>query len=203
MNSDVKAIEFYFDLSSPYGYIGAQGIESVASRHGREVNWLPILLGPILKQTGHRPLAQVPLMGEYSLHDIERCCRRLKIDFVLPDPFPIPTVTAARACYWLQQQNPEAAKQLALALYHAYFAENHNISRTPVVLEICRQQGLDEEALEAALTGQELKDRLRQATADAMAKGVFGSPFFIVDGEPFWGADRLRDLDRWLETGGW
>jgi len=203
MNNNLKVIDFYFDLSSPYGYIGAQGIAQLASRHQHVVNWHPILLGPILQKTGHKPLAQVPLLAEYSLHDLERCCRRLQIDFALPDPFPIPTVTAARACYWLQEHDTEAAKQLALALYRAYFTGNRNISRTPIVLEVCRQQGIYTGALEQALNGQELKNRLRQATADAMARGVFGSPFFIVADEPFWGADRLADLERWLSTGGW
>ncbi len=203
MSNNPKIIDFYFDLSSPYGYIGAQGIAAVAGRHDYAVCWKPILLGPILKQTGHKPLAQVPLMGEYSLHDIQRCCRRLNIDFVLPDPFPIPTVTAARACYWQQNFDAEAAKQLILALYRAYFTENRNISRAPVVLEVCREQGLDVTALTEALTGQALKDHLRQATANALSRGVFGSPFFIVDDEPFWGADRLPDLDDWLTEDGW
>ncbi len=203
MTNHLQIIDFYFDLSSPYGYIGAQGIEPVASRYGYQVRWHPILLGPILKQTGHKPLAQVPLLGEYSLHDIKRCCRRLSIDFTLPDPFPIPTITAARAYYWQQNLDSGAAKQLARAFYRAYFAENRNISRVSVVLEVCKELGLDSRALEQALSGQALKDQLRQATADAAARGVFGSPFFLVAGEPFWGADRLHDLDLWLREGGW
>ncbi len=72
-----------------------------------------------------------------------------------------------------------------------------------MVVELAARAGADADETRAALANQAVKDRLRQETDAAMARGVFGSPFFIVDGEPFWGNDRLDEVDKWLETGGW
>lgn len=197
-----KLIDFYFDFSSPYGYLASEKIDAIAEKHGRKVRWHPILLGVVFRETGAVPLTKAPLKGEYSLHDFSRSARFMGVPYVHPANFPIATQHAARTYYWLHAQDCGRARAFAHAAYRAFFAEGRDISDLAVVLDLAAAQGADRDLLSEALAGQALKDRLKSACEDAIGKGVFGSPYLVVDGEPFFGADRLPQLERWLETGG-
>lgn len=196
-------IEFYFDFSSPYGYLAAQEVERIGETHGRAVTWKPILLGVVFPTTGSQPLLNIPMKGDYARIDLPRVARRIGVPFTLPTPFPFMSVAAARAFYWLADQDVAKAKGLAKAVFHGSFGEGRDMSGAGAVVEVAGGLGIDPAALGAALQAQEVKDRLRAEVDGAIGKGVFGSPFFLVDGEPFWGNDRLTDVERWLETGGW
>ncbi len=194
-----EPIDFYFDFSSPYGYLASTEIDALAARHGRSVTWRPFVLGAAFKLTGQRALTEQPLRGDYARRDFARSARLLGVPLKMPEPFPFFALAASRACYWVEV--PSQAKALAKALYHTAFGEGRDITPVPVVAEIAR--GLGIEGLEQGLEQPATKAALRDATDQALARGVFGSPFFFVDGEPFWGHDRLGQLDRWLATGGW
>ncbi len=198
-----KEIAFYFDFSSPYGYLASLVIDDLAARHGRDVTWRPILLGAIFKETGSAPLLTIPLKGDYARRDILRSARRVNTPFHLPPDFPFSSVPACRAYYALMGEDPRAAKRLAAALYEEAFAKGQDISAGESVLAIAAREGLDAQKLSQSMGSVEIKARLREEVDAAMAKGVFGSPFSIVEGEPFWGYDRLADLESWLESGGW
>jgi len=201
-----QPIDFYFDFTSPYGYLASTRIEAIASRHGRDINWHPIVLGFVFKITGSQPLVSIPLKGDYAKMDIERSARQYGIAYQMPDNFPVGTVAAARSCLWLAstefENNPRKATELIHALYHAYFVNNIDISDSANVLRTAGSIGIDESVLNAALETAEVKGLLKSAVDDAVKKGVFGSPFILLDGEPFWGHDRLELVDHWLETGG-
>lgn len=200
---NAQPIEFYFDFSSPYGYLASCQIDAIAERHGRKALWRPYLMGAAMKLTGRKPLVVQPMIADYTRIDLARSARRAGVKFSLPDPFPVATVAACRAFYWLWTQDREKAKSLAQALYVAYFVEGRNIGEPEVVLDVARALGVDHDALSTALQDPAVKARLKEVTDDAIARGIFGSPFFIVDGEPFWGSDHLREVNEWLETGGW
>jgi 2-hydroxychromene-2-carboxylate isomerase len=196
------SLDFYFDFSSPYGYFGAMRIEELAERHGRMVHWHPVLLGVVFKTTGGAPLPQIPMKGEYSLRDFARSARYLGIPYRQPTAFPISTQAAARAMLWARREAGESrAVELALAIYRAYFVEDINISEPAEIARIGAALGFDPAALEAALGTPEIKDALRLEVEQAMARGVFGSPFVIADGEPFWGVDRFEQLEAFLKNG--
>lgn len=199
----MKAIDFYFDFSSPYGYLGACLIDDLAARHGRTVDWHPILLGPVFQQSGNAPLVGQPLKGDYARRDFPRMARFLKIPFVLPDPFPIATVAAARAFYWVKDQDVALAVRFARALLQRFYVDGKDIGSAASVLEVADSLGIDRAALEAALGDAAVKARLKDEVDQAIARGVCGSPFFIIDGEPFWGCDRLPQVEAWLQSGGW
>lgn len=203
MSSSAKAIDFYFEFSSPYGYIASQLAEDVERRLGRPLKWRPMLLGPVFKITGQAPLVDIPLKGEYSKRDFTRTARLHKVPYRHPEKFPINTVAGCRAFYWADDQDPAKARALAKALYRAYFAEGTDISAAPAVVEIAKSAGLDGAKLAAALEDPALKARTFKEVEAAIAAGVFGSPFFIVDGEPFWGVDRMPMVEDWVRTGGW
>lgn len=197
-------LDFYFDFSSPYGYIAACRIDELAAKHRREVNWRPFMLGATFKLTGGKPLTEFPLKGEYSKHDFARSARLHGIPFRMPSRFPLPTITAARAFYWLEEQDPALARRFALAVYRAFFAEDRDISDNAVLSEIGSSLGIDAAAMLEGTQKPEIKEKLKQVTDEAIGKrGVFGSPFIFVDDEPFWGADRLEMVDQWLARGGW
>ncbi|MCM8595187.1 2-hydroxychromene-2-carboxylate isomerase [Accumulibacter sp.] len=197
-----EPIDFYFDFSSPYGYLASEKIDELASRHGRKVHWRPILLGVIFQHTGAAPLTMVPLKGEYSLRDFSRSARFLDIDYTHPETFPLPTQHAARAYYWLHDRDCAKAREFAHSVFRALYVEGRDISMIDVVLDLAARQGFVREELVTALGGGELKERLRAECATALARGVFGSPYIIVDGEPFFGVDRLPQIERWLASGG-
>lgn len=196
-------IDFYFDFSSPYGYLAAEQIEGLAARHGRKVAWRPILLGAVFPRTGSQPLLNIPLKGDYARRDLARSARLLGIPFQLPATFPFMSVAACRAFYWLHDRDSEKAVVLAKALFRAAFAEGHSIDSAESVVTVAESLGVDGEQLSAALKDPAVKARLRTEVEAAISEGVFGSPLFVIDGEPFWGHDRLDHIDLWLQEGGW
>ncbi len=195
-----KPIEFFFDFSSPYGYLAACRAAHIEQSTNRSVEFRPYLMGAVFKTTGRKPLNNHPLVWDYARNDISRSARRLNISFSLPDPFPVVTASACRAFYWTRSREGEdAARALAMRLLHAYFADGRNISKTDVVAEIT---GGDPDTVTTALNDESLKNDLRRLTDEAASRGIFGSPFFLVDGEAFWGNDRVDDVIRWA-NGAW
>ena len=198
-----QPLDFYFDFSSPYGYLAAEKINALAARHGRGVRWQAILLGAVFKLNGQQPLTEIPIKGDYSRHDMLRSARWMDVPFRMPSRFPISTVAAARLFYWLDGQDAALAQNFALAAYRAYFAEDRDISKTETVADIAATFNIDKAAALAAMNDNTVKERTRSAVDAAIALGVFGSPYIVVDGEPFWGADRLEQIDAWLSKGPW
>lgn len=202
-----NSIDFYFDFSSPYGYLASTRIEAIAERYGRAVNWHPILLGAIFKVSGQAPLTTYPLRGEYAIHDFARAARENKTPYKQPDPFPVSTVAAARACCWIKQSNDSSVTAKLAPFVHAtfkaYYVEGRNISEPDNILEIAESLDINKAALAEGLADQSIKDALKDAINQAMEVGVFGSPTTVIDGELFWGSDRLEQVDRWLSRGGW
>lgn len=195
-------IDFYFDFSSPYGYFAAMRIDALAAKYGRSVAWHPVLLGVVFKTTGTAPLATLPLKGTYSLHDFARSARFHGIPYRKPDDFPISTVSAARAMLWVRKQHGDAkAIEFGKAVYQAYFAEGIHIGKVENIVQIASRLDIDGAALAGGINDPAIKDQLRADVEEAMSKGVFGSPYMIVDGEPFWGFDRFDQLEAFLKNG--
>jgi 2-hydroxychromene-2-carboxylate isomerase len=198
-------IAFYFDFISPYGYFASRQVEALAARHGRTVDWRPMLLGvAVLKVMGLKALLDTPLKGDYVRRDVLRQARRLGIplgrDLNASVGNPLPP---ARAFYWVKQHHPQLAAPLAHALFHAFWAEGRDLSTPEAVAAIALPAGLEPEAVIAGATSDEAATLLRNAVAASIQAGIFGSPTLVVDGEPFWGSDRLREVDEWLACGGW
>ena len=194
-------IEFYFDFTSPYSYLASEMIEPLAARHDRTVAYRPTLLGAAFKVSGQRALTEIPMKGDYSRRDLARCARFYGIPFQLPDPFPVSTVTAARACLVLQREHPLLAVPFIHRMFRAFFVQGRNISAAEVVGAVLAETGVDATAVLEAAVQPGNKEALKAAVDASIARGVFGAPFFIVDEEPFWGSDRLPQVERWLAAG--
>lgn len=198
------SIDFYFDFASPYGYFASHRIDELAAKYGRAVAWRPFLLGAAFKLTGAKPLSQQsPIRADYFAHDWERLARRFKVPFRIPEGFPHAAVASSRAFYWLDDRDPTMAKAFARRIYGAYFGEGRDFTSAEMVAGEAAALGVDRTELLPALQDPAVKDRLKREVDAAIGRGVFGSPSFFVDGEMFWGHDRLEEVEEWLERGGW
>jgi len=194
-------IDFYFDFSSPYGYLASEQIDALGAKHGRAVMWHSIVLDAQFQPQGGMKIPAALMRTEYVRRDVERSAAYFGIPYKEPVPYPVHTEHAARAFQWLSDRNPDEARAFAHAVFRAYFVDGRNIAETAVLLEIADALKLDREDVSAAFSDAATKARLKAEIDLAEARGVFGSPFFIVEGEGFWGNDRLLQLERWLAQG--
>jgi 2-hydroxychromene-2-carboxylate isomerase len=195
-------IEFWFDFSSPYSYLASEKIEELAARHGRTVAFKPTLLGVIFRSTGGVPLTElVPPKANYFAKDFERSARYAGVPFKNPSMFPIATVGTARAFLWLQSQDESMATRFLHAAFRAYFAQDRNIGEPEVIGMLAREAGADPVAVARGAQEPAIKDRLKALVDESIGRGIFGAPTIFVDGEMFWGHDRLPQVERWLASG--
>jgi 2-hydroxychromene-2-carboxylate isomerase len=198
-----EPIQFYYDFASPYGYLASTRIATLAAKHGRTVQWKPILLGVALKTTALPPTPSIPLKGDYSRHDMERTARLMGVPLKIPSKFPIASQSPARVVHWLESQGAARQEEATRALYRAYMVEDKDISSPEVTADVATSFGLERQQVLDLIADPAVKEKLKLESEAAVQRGVFGSPFIFVDGEPFWGCDRLPQVERWLETGGW
>lgn len=207
MTDDSKIIDFYFDFSSPYGYLASRRIEALAARHNRTVHWHPILLGVIFKVSQQAPLLNYPLKGDYAKHDFARSAREHGTPYRHPTHFPVSGVAACRAWYWMSEHGDASIASKAQAFLHAvldaYYRDDRHIGEPATIVDIAAEIGVPRDAVQQALADDTVKARVKAVMEAVIAAGIFGSPTMVVDGEMFWGNDRLEQLDRWLERGGW
>jgi 2-hydroxychromene-2-carboxylate isomerase len=194
-------IDFYFDFSSPYSYITSEWIEALAARHGRTVRWHAVLLGVTFQAAELKPPVAHPIKREYVLRDFARSARFEGLPYTQPEAFPIPTQNAARVFWWLNENDPERAVAWARACLRAYFARGVNLSDPQALKALAGEFGIEPEHAEAVWNEPAWKERLKRANEAAVAVGMFGAPYVLIDGEPFWGNDRKGQIERWLAQG--
>ncbi len=198
-------IEFYFDFISPFGYFAALQIDALAEKYSRTVRWQPFNLRTVATAVGFdKPMVAYPIKGAYFRHDVPRLARLYGVaPWNVADMRTANVAVAARAFYWTAERDETAAKRLALRVYHALYCEATNACDPDWIAAAVAELGLDAHAYRQSVDDPELKARYKRLTDEAMEKGVFGSPYIIVDGEPFWGSDRLWMVEKWLSDGGW
>ena len=202
-------LHFYFDFISPFGYFASLRIDALAARHGRSVQWHPMLLGvSVMKVMGLKPLLDTPLKGPYTAHDVRRHARLhgITLGRVLEAPMMNP-LTAGRAFAWARRHHPDAAKALAQAMLQAYWQDGIDLSEPASLLGVTIPAdvlaAVSAAQLVAAAHSAEAAQLLRDEVDASLKAGVFGSPTVVVDGEMFWGVDKLEQVETWLERGGW
>ncbi len=191
-----ERIDFYFDFSSSYSYIAHRKIMNLGERLDVPVVWKPISLGAIFAALGH----QLPKMGspkqKYIWHDVVRSARENGLTYVWPDPFPVNSIPAMRGFYFLEARSSEAAITYANAIFKATFGEGRDIGNPDILLDIVDDLGVDVGVFKTAISSPEIKQKLKEETDAAMKLGIFGAPSLVVNGELFWGADRLGAVER-------
>lgn len=188
-------IRFYFDFASPFAYFSVSEIESIGREFDRVVEWKPVLMWAILKAHGIFPPMESSVKREYLVRDMKRSAAFMNIPYRHPVKLPLSSHLAARLHHSLANE-PARARALADRLFQAFFREQQDISDEGVLIRIASEVGLDEDRAIGGMRGVAAREMLEQAVAEAIDAGVVGSPFFLVEGEGFFGADRLPQL-RW------
>jgi 2-hydroxychromene-2-carboxylate isomerase len=145
-----------------------------------------------------------PLKGDYAVREITRYCRRHGVALARPLAAPpMNPLPAARAFAWLLQHAPGHARPFARAALRDYWEVGVDLGTSAAVCDSGTRAGVPATSMADATSHPDGAALLRSAVEAAMSRGVFGSPFFVVDGEPFFGVDKLELVDEWLASGGW
>jgi 2-hydroxychromene-2-carboxylate isomerase len=190
-------IEFWYEFASTYSYPAAMRIEKLARAKGVAVRWRPFLLGPIFGAQGWNdsPFNIYPVKGKNMWRDLERICSDLGIPLKQP-PFRFPQNALKAARIAIAHEREPWMPAFSRAVYAANFGAQKDISDDVTLLKILSELDINAQRATAAANSSENKQRLKDQTNQAIARGIFGAPSFTVGDELFWGNDRLeRALD--------
>jgi 2-hydroxychromene-2-carboxylate isomerase len=196
-----KTVDYYFSPISPWTYLGHARFADMARRHGAVVNVKPVDFGQVFPVSGGLPLPKrAPQRQAYRLVELKRFSDYLKLPLNLhPKFFPAPGDLAAQTIIAAGHAGgSDAAMRLAGALQRACWVEERNIADAQTLGAICKEQGMDAAALAAAAQSAAVKAEYEGYTQEAIARNVFGAPSYLIDGEIFWGQDRLDFVERAL-----
>ncbi len=184
-----KSIEFYFDFSSPYSYIAYKEIEQLEKNNSFKIKYMPIFLGGLHNAAGIKPAAFIDLKSKYMIGDTKLICKKKNIKFIFNSYFPIKTVNFMRGVIIAEQDSLE--KVYIERIFNAIWKDGLNMNDPIVINKVLKNIDLNPETFLAKSTNQKIKDRLKSLTDDALKKGIFGAPTFMVNKKIFWGQDRL------------
>ena len=193
-----RQLEFFFDYVSPFSYLANSQLPALARRTGAELVYRPFFLGGVMQATGNQPPATLPARAKYMPADISRWLRRYGLPFRFNPNFPMNTLHAMRAALAAQEQGSFAVYHEAL--FRAAWAEPANLADAAVLRDVIGKAGLDAERIVARSNTDEIKERLKADTAEAVERGAFGAPTFFVGDEMFFGNDRLDFVEEALRA---
>lgn len=186
-----RSVDFYFDFGSPASYLAATQLPNLCADTGAELVWKPMLLGGVFQATGNQSPAAIPAKGPYVFEDLKRFARRYGVPFRHNPWFPINTLLLMRGATGLQMREPARFHAYVEAVYHAMWLEPRNLNDAATVAAVLEEAGFEPARVLALAGAQEVKDRLKADTEEAVRRGVFGAPTMFVGEQMFWGQDRL------------
>ena len=189
-----KTIEFYFDVGSPASYLAWSQLPAIAQRTGATLIYKPRLLGGVFMATGNSSPATVPAKGAYSRIDMQRFANRYGVTLNQNPFFPINTLQLMRAV--TAYQGTPQFEPLLTAIFNAMWISELNMGEPEIVGKVLVEAGFDPEEVMAKASDPAVKEQLKRATEEAIGRRVFGAPTCFVNGEMFFGQDRLD----WVEA---
>ena len=198
MNSNY--IEFYFDCSSPWTYLGFVGINEISSKYKIEVKFLPILVGGVFNSVNdevYRFRAKPnPLKSNYYSQDLKMWAKVRNIEINWPSIFPINSVKAMRGALFFKEQ--EQISDYALKIFKAYWTDGKDIFQDDVISQISEDLNVDSNIFMDFINQQTTKDILKENTKELIDRGGFGSPTYFFKDSMFFGNDRIPLLEEQL-----
>lgn len=191
----MKQIEFYFDLGSPYSYLGFYQIQKIAKLNQAQIVWKPILLGGVFKATGNSSTMAVPAKARYSMLDMQRWSNLWDISIQMNPYFPINTLNLMRIITAVQLYRPECFLTVLNALFDAMFGHPQNLNDINVLINLIQTLGFSNDQVQIWLSDDQVKAQLKQTTEEAIERGVFGAPTWFVNDEMYWGVDHLHFVE--------
>jgi 2-hydroxychromene-2-carboxylate isomerase len=197
-----RPIDYYFSMASPWAYIGHRPFMEIAARHGASVNYKPIFLGRVFAQTGGLPLPQRhPARQRYRLVDLQRWREKRGLKFSLQPkfwPFDVNLIDRIIVAIVAADKDPDPFMRRAMA---GIWEEERDLADPLVIAELAEVTGLDSTSLLKSAQGTMTEAVYALNLENAVAADVFGSPAYVLEGEVFWGQDRLDLLDDALTSG--
>ena len=184
-----KSIEFYFDFSSPYAYIGYKEIMKYEKKNLFKIKFMPIFLGGLHNSAGVTPAAFNALKSKYMMNDTKLVSEKKDIKFIFNSYFPIKTVNFMRGAIIAEKDNFQ--KIYIEKIFNAIWKDGLNMNDPTVINKIHKNMDLNPDIFLSKATDKKIKNKLRELTDSALKKGIFGAPTFIVNKKIFWGQDRL------------
>ena len=197
-----RAIDYYFTCISPFSYLGHRAIVDVAAKHGAALIYRPVVLGGLWQESGAVPLPQRPLVRQqYRLVELQRCADYRGLP-ITPKPahFPVDPTLADHTVIAVAETGGDPGAYLG-AVFGAIWAEEKNIAEETVLADLLTANGFDAAAVLEKARSEETATVRAKNTEAAVAAGAVGVPAYVVDGEAFWGQDRVEYVDRMLATG--
>ncbi len=186
-----RSVEFFFDFGSPASYLASTQLPTIAAQCDAQIVWRPMLLGGVFKATGNSSPASVPAKGRWMFGDLARWAKRYGVPFVHNPHFPVNTLTLMRIAAGLQMTRPADFAGYAESMFSAMWRDAGNLGDSEQLCAALVRTGLDADATLALAAQPDVKARLIATTEEAVARGVFGAPSFMVGDELFFGQDRL------------
>ena len=184
-----RLIEFYFDFSSPYSYIGYKEIKQLEKKNSFKIKYMPIFLGGLHNSAGITPAAFISLKSKYMLEDTKLISKKKNIKFIFNSYFPIKTVSFMRGV--LIAEEDSFRKIYIEKIFNAIWKDGLNMNDKTVIEKVLKNMELNPEIFLSKVSDNKIKVKLRKLTDDALKKGIFGAPTFLVNKKIFWGQDRL------------
>ena len=198
-----KTITYYLTPQSPFAYLGHARLMQIAAAHDAQVDIRPFDLGRVFSVSGGLPLAKrAPQRQAYRLQDLARWAAHLNVPLnVQPKVFPVPPEQAARLIIAARTSlGVASALELAGAIMRALWAEDKNIADDATLAQVADLCGFDGRMLLKSAETAGVQEQFDKNTDEAIAANVFGAPWYIVDGEGYWGQDRLDFVERAVST---
>jgi 2-hydroxychromene-2-carboxylate isomerase len=184
-----RTLEFYFDYGSPYSYLADTQVEAIARRAGAALERKPMLLGGVFKATGNASPMTVELKSKWSAFDMPMWARHYGVPFNRNPYFPVNTLALMRGASAAQLDG--SFERYHPAMFKAMWIDGRNLNDIKEVAAVLISAGLDAQKFGQRIQDQDVKDRLKETTEGAVARGVFGAPTMFVEDKMFFGNDRL------------
>ncbi|MGF1471433.1 MAG: 2-hydroxychromene-2-carboxylate isomerase [Rubrobacteraceae bacterium] len=199
----MRRVEFYYDLVSPYSFLAHTQLGRVCEVYGAELVLRPMLLGAVHRAAGIRAPIETEAKRRYQWHDIHRWAAYYEVPLHFPEPFPFRTLKTMRAAMYCKESGElEAFTREAFELYWREGGAPQGVEADEdgPISEVARRIGSEPEDVLGGAAAPENKQALKDATGEALERGVFGAPAFFVGGEMFWGNDRLHFVEAALKA---
>ena len=185
-----KSIEFYFDFSSPYSYIGYKEINHLQKKNSFKIKYMPVFLGGLHSSAGVTPAAFISIKSKYMIRDTKLVSEKKNIKFIFNSYFPVKTINFMRGVIVAEEEN--FGKVYIEKIFNAIWKDGLNMNDQIVIEKVLKNIDLNPKSFLSKVSDQKIKEKLKKLTDDALKKGVFGAPTFMVNNKIFWGQDRLQ-----------
>lgn len=193
----MKTVEFYYDFASPTAFLGYFQLRKLAETYKAKIVYKPVLLGALHKATGNTPPGAVAAKGTHMLlADLPRFSKRYDVPFEFNPHFPVNCINALRGA--LVMEGREDEEKYREAIYRALWQEKQNIADEDVFSQVLSAADIDPSAILEGVKNEAIKQKLKDNTAEAVARGAFGAPTFYIGDEMYFGQDRLDFIEEVL-----